>query len=83
MKAFPLALVILIDNLVPKNGAKSKKPFIKVVVATFLIMSTIFYLKSYFSLPVEFFLLVWYAATWKAFCGINLDWKEADWLGHA
>ncbi len=34
--------VILINNLMPKNEAKSKKPFIKVVVATFLIMSTIF-----------------------------------------
>jgi len=21
---------------------------------------------------------IWYAATWKAFCSINLDWKEAD-----
>ncbi len=52
--------------------------FIKVVVAAFLIKSLFFNLKNYFSLPVEIFLLVWYAATWKAFCSINLDWMEVD-----
>jgi hypothetical protein len=69
---------------VPKIETKSKISFIKVVVAAFLIKSIIFFnLKSYFSLPAEIFLSVWNVATWNAFYKVNLDWKDADWLGHA
>jgi len=51
--------------------------FIKVVVAAFLIKSIIFKLKKLFQFACRNFSVVWYAATWKAFCSINLDWKEA------
>jgi len=47
--------VILINNLVPKNEAKIKKPFIKVVVATFLIMSSIFKFKKLFQFACGIF----------------------------
>jgi len=70
-------------TLCQKIEARSKKYFIKVVVAAFSIKSINFLVIKPFQLACRIFLSVWNVATWKAFRSINLDWKEADWLGHA